>query len=282
MEPIDQTPNLRKAGQSPITTTMGSRLDADAPTKARYSPPKLRKIPHEELAPVWQNAFYSVKYIYINDVFAKYRAAFLEDALKGATFHKYRLLFDDLPRTLEKCDVVIVGGNDLQRLAGFIKVNLPLVQHVPVIAITGDLGPKSRSKLMNLGYDDVMNLKGLSAEEMAAKIAAIFNRYKMVEEKSDNLRIYRSSLNEICEVDRLTRSERLTIEALFDAKGNICRYGWLRAHISRDYDSISLMHVRVIIHSLREKMKEGYTIENIRGIGYRLSFIREKTIDQYE
>lgn len=275
MEPADQTPNPRNAGRSPITTPTEKRLGDDAPAKAEYSSPKLRKIPHAELLPIRQNALYTVKYLYINDVFAKYRETFIEEALEGATFHKYRLLFDDLPRTSEKCDVVIVGGNDLQRLASFIKVNLPLVERVPTIAVTGNLSPRSRAKLMNLGYDDVMNLKGLAAEEMAARVAVIFNRLKMAEEKTENLQKYTSSINEICEVDRLSRSQRLVIEALFDAKDNLCRYGQLRAHISKGYESLSLMHLRVVIHDIRENMKPGYTIENIRGIGYRLVFNKQ-------
>ena len=270
--PMDETPPPRKVGHSSTTRATGVRPRDSRPLKNPYAAPRLRAIPHEELPSSLQNLFYTVKYVYINDVFAKYRETFIEEALKGATFHKYRLLFDTFPCTFEKCDVIIVGGNDLERLAAFMRVNRPLVQRTPTIAVAGTLNPRNRAELIKLGYDDVVNLKGLHATEFAARVAAIFNRYRLTEEKTQRLTKYIGSLSDICEISKLTRSQRLVLEALFDARDYFCRYGHLRTIIARNYNTPSLMHLRVIIHGIKAHMKPGHAIENVRGLGYRITF----------
>jgi len=131
---------------------------------------------------------------------------------------------------------------------------------------------KIRAELIKLGYDDVVNLKGLHATEFAARVAAIFNRYRLTEEKTQRLTKYIGSLSDICEISKLTRSQRLVLEALFDARDYFCRYGHLRTIIARNYNTPSLMHLRVIIHGIKAHMKPGHAIENVRGLGYRITF----------
>lgn len=217
-----------------------------------------------------RNSFLSIKYLYLNDVFASHRERLVEEALDGATFKKYRLLFDTLPCTFDKLDVVIVGGNDPDRLASFIRVNRPLLNRTPTIAIAGTLSPKKRAELLRLGFDDVMNLKGLATAELAARVIGIFNRYTITDQKVQKLHNYNQSLSEICELDRLTKAQRVVLENLYDASGNFCRYGQLRMLISRNQTSASQTHLRVLIHGIRSVLKPGFVIENVRGLGYRL------------
>lgn len=270
MKPKDDRTNVHKRFRTSFGRTSEPEIRDGSTIKLPYVAPKLQIIPNNELPLAIQNTFYSVKYLYINDVFAKYREAFIEESLRGATIHKYRLLFDTLPRTFERQDVVIVGGNDPDRLASFIKVNRPLVHRVPTIAVAATLSPKARADLLKLGYDDVTNLKGITTQELAARVSSIFNRHKITEEKFAILQNYSSVLGEICEINKLSSTQRLVIEALLQSKNKFCRYGQLRSLISRNLNSPSLMHLRVIVHGIRASMKPGYRIENVRGIGYRL------------
>lgn len=244
--------------------------------KLAYAKPKLRIIPPEELAPQALNVFYSIKYLYINDTLAKFRESFVYKALNGAKFKKYRLLFDTIPRTFEDLDVVIVGANDPDRLASFIRINHPLLHRTPTVVLSNTLNPKKRAELMMLGFDDVVNIKGTTTDEFAAKIAAIFNRHKLARANEMATQNFLKQLGEICEYEKLPLAERSIVEALLNSNNRMCTYDSLRQILSRSHQESSMNHLRVAIYNIRPFMRPGCLIENVRGIGYKLRVNRSR------
>lgn len=216
-------------------------------------------------------ATFDVKYIYINDVYAAYRLNFILEALKGSRINKFRMIFDSLPRTHESPDVVIVGGNDPDRLASFIKVNLPILRAVPKVALASSLNPKKRANLLDLGFDDVLNVPNITHDEFYARIKSLSGRYAEYAAEQARIAEYNKELETICFAERLTRTQRKILCVLWDAQGKTCRYLMLQNCLTDNYEPASLDYLRVAISMIRLCLKPGVKIENVKGQGYRLN-----------
>lgn len=245
--------------------------DNSGKAKLPYSKPVLRHIPPDTISTRDRLTFCTIKYMYVNDAFAKFRDNFVHDAFDRSTVLKYRLLFDSLPRTFERADIVVVGGNDFDRLASFIRVNQPILHHVPVIALGQTLAPRRRADLLNLGYDDVLNVKSCSPEEFGARAMSIYERYRITEAKYYNDGIVDPVIRKACNYEKLTFSQKKILRALIESPGKFCTYDKLSKIASRDYLDLSPVHLRVLIHSIRQHLSPGYEISSVYGEGYRLT-----------
>lgn len=245
-------------------------LDGRWGARTTYSKPVLRNLPPDTISAGDKLAFCTVKYLYLNDTFAKFRETFVNDAFERSTVVKYRLQFDSLPRTFERADIVVVGGNDFDRLASFIRVNQPILRHVPAIALGQTLAPRRRADLLNLGYDDVLNIKSCSPEEFGARAFSIFERYRITEAKYYNEGIVDPVIRKVCDYENLTFAQKKIVRAFIESPGKFCTYDKLSRVASRDYADLSPGHVRVLIHSIRQHLAPGYEISSVYGEGYRL------------
>lgn len=246
------------AGPSPVT-----------PRKT-YARPRLTQLAADEMPLALRLAPYSVKYIYISDPQAEERDAAILEAFSMSPVQKYRLMFDTLPRPFERADIVIVGGNDASRLGSFMKVNVPLLRHIPTIALAYNMLPKRRADLLNLGYDDVVNLKGAGIEELQARVLAITERYRITQLKSSNEEEFFQTASQYCDLEGLFMSQKRILRALIEAPGRFCTHTALAKVASREHSDMSGAHLRVLIHKIRPKLKPGYSINSVHGEGYRL------------
>lgn len=270
MEQTGKNSKLSKKARTALSAQTGSIPYKQPSPKKVYEKPRLREISPEEITPEFQDRFLSIKYLFINDVTAKHRESFIEEAFDGATFYKHRLIFAALPCTFEPCEVIIVGGNDHDRLASFIRVNRPLVHNTPTIAIGSTLGPKTRAELLMLGYDDVVNIKALSPPELRARTWAIHRRRAFTKQQFKQANERQESLKQICNIEKLTKSQVTLLEALFSSRNKLCRYSKLKNLVSTDHNEFSINHLRVLIHGIRPHLESDYSIENERSLGYVL------------
>lgn len=241
-----------------------------APAKLAYTGPRLRLLSRDDLDGMIPTPIFTVKYLYTNDVSSCEREAFVEKALPGATIAKYRLIYDILPRTDEPASIVIVSGNDNNRLASFMKNNLPILRRVPTLAFGSSLSPRRRAELLRLGYDDVLNMDSLTGPEFAAKVAAIYNRHRLTRQVEQELSEFQQEIRKICNYDELSGAQRRIIEVLVRARGSVCSYGALQNALAGEYYEASLSNLRVVIHNVKRHLRSGTQIENIRSEGYRL------------
>lgn len=241
-----------------------------APARLPYARPTLRILSMDELNSISPTHFLSVKYLFTNDARSLERESFVEEHLPGATFAKYRLISDILPRTDQHMDVVIVSGNDSNRLASFMKVNLPILRRIPVLAVGSTLSPRRRAELLRLGYDDVVNVGTLSGGEFAARVIANCRRHRMTRQIERDLSEFHQTINRVCAYDELSGAQRRVIEVLVRAKGAVCSYGVLRNTLAGDYYDASLSNLRVVIHNIKRHLRGPARIENVRSEGYKL------------
>ncbi len=248
--------------------SLGPPLTASA--RLPYARPTLRILSMDELNAISPTHFLSVKYLFTSDVNSLERESFVEEHLPGATFAKYRLISDILPRTDQHMDVVIVSGNDSNRLASFMKVNLPILRRTPVLAVGSTLSPRRRAELLRLGYDDVVNVGNLSGDEFAARVIAICRRHRMTRQIERDLSEFHQTINRVCAYDAPSGAQRRVIEVLVRAKGGVCSYGVLRNTLAGDYYDASLSNLRVVIHNIKRHLRGEARIENVRSEGYKL------------
>lgn len=250
--------------------TFGGKSGMTSEKKLPYVAPALTSLSLNQLDNSLIELNFFVKYIYTSDSSFAERDDFVSRSLVGARIVKYRLTTDIYPRTDERVDVVIVGGNDGKRLASFIKANLPLLKKIPIIALGNSLSPLRRADLLRLGYDDAINIGSTSPLEFRVKIAAIFRRHQITRTTEKNAAQFREAIAEICLYDELSGAQRRIIELLFQARGKICSYKALTNALSGDYYESSISNLRVVIHNIKPLLRPGVSIENVRGEGYRL------------
>ncbi len=239
-------------------------------SKKSYAKPSLRILNPESICPSERLAFCHIKYLYINDTFARFRDKFVDQAFPDCEINRYRILFDDLPRTYERADIVVVGGNDPDRLAAFIKVNEPLLRNVPKLALSQNIAPRRRADLLNVGYDDVLNMRSCGAEEFGARALSIFERYRLASARHEIDLFAGAGINKVCDYEKLTFSQRRIVKALISAPGRYCSYDKLARLASRDHIDLTPNHLRVLIHQIRPKLSPDYEIAAVYGEGYRL------------
>lgn len=247
-----------------------SRFDEPEKLKALYKKPTVRSIDPDEISDSTKIRFYTVKYIFINDTTANRREAFIEKSFKGATINKYRLLFDTLPRTFEKMDILVISGNDVDRLSTFFKVNEPLFTYTPRIVLGNALTPHKRANLLNLGYDDVLNTKTCTPFEFRARALAIHQRCQLTKQSVDE-DMMKDIISKSCNFSKMTNAQKRIIYSLIQAPGHFCNYNQLLSAASRSYHCVSNEHLRVLISEIRSNLKLGYTINTVYGEGYRLT-----------
>lgn len=226
-----------------------------------------------ELDGVGEKAPIKIKYLYVCDNKSVEREAILRDSFPSAEILIHRIISNIYPCTDDRPGAVVVGGNDAQRLASFIKVNKLVLQEYPTVALGLALSPAERAKLLRLGYDDVLNLQNLDVSEFSVRIVALCRRYRITEENMNELIKFDEALLRSCYPDRLSSSQRRVMDVLVRANGKVCTFGTLTSSLAGDYhEASSTKHLRVVIHYLRRHLKAGGSIESVRGVGYRLIY----------
>lgn len=180
------------------------------------------------------------------------------------------MAFDILPRTFEKMDLLILSGNDVDRLHSFLKINQPLLIQTPKIVLSNALAPSKRAELLKLGYDDVVNMKNSTPADFCARALSCLRRYQITKNSSGD-ELFINSISNVCNFSKLTSSQRRVIHALIESLGNFSSYGHLCSVASKTNVRVSNEHLRVLIHEIRPALKSGYTINSVYGEGYRLS-----------
>lgn len=213
----------------------------------------------------------SIKYLYVCDSKSVEREYLLRDSFPNAEIFSHRIISSIYPRTEDRPDAVVVGGNDERRLASFIKANRVVLQEYPTLALGLSLTPAERAKLLRLGYDDVLNLQNLDKSEFQVRIAALRRRYRITQENMNELVKFDEALLSSCHPERLSSSQRRVMDVLVRANGKVCTFSTLTSSLAGDYhEASSTRHLRVVIHYLKRHLKAGVSIESVRGVGYRL------------
>ena len=167
-------------------------------------------------------------------------------------------------------DVLFVGANDALRVAKFVRSNAPLLANRASFALIDQADPQRRARVLNAGFDDVFDLARTAPEEAIIRVAAVWRRYKMVEELKRAEFEKSAAVREIADGSELGRREILLLETLHEKLGRPVSYYSLMKICSNDYEVITFDHLKVLISNLRKKLNRSYKISAITGQGYIL------------
>ena len=214
---------------------------------------------------------YRVRYLSTNDQFRCSRDLFLRslfDRLLTKTFSDDETHF--LSRATDDYDILVVGGNDPTRMGRFLRANRPLLNTVVKIAIMQNSTPPRRARLLNYGFDDVLDSAKMSTNEARARMISISGHYELFRNALNSFHEKKTLVAHICNPSDLTTREFDVLFILSRSAGAAVS----TRHLCREIDPVDhgkfKRSVQVIISNIRRKIRPQFRIEaNYQG-GYRL------------
>lgn len=168
-----------------------------------------------------------------------------------------------------RCLEFLVGAR-LSSLVQSIEEGRPF-RVCSIIVVGPHFTPADKAALLMAGADDVIDLD-TGQEELVARIGAIGRRYASCHDCAALGRRRGAeppTPDNIVAREGLTQRERSIVNNLIDAGGNIVRYASFGDADEATCNSPRHLHYHVT--SIRKKMGRACTIENIRGVGYRMA-----------
>jgi hypothetical protein len=218
---------------------------------------------------------FTIKYLNVtvissNDAHRYSRNQFISEVFNAKKINNFDMSLETIPKSYNPLDVLIVSSSDTERVARFMKMNLPLCRTIPKLSVSERLHPRKRAKLLNAGLDDVFETTNLHPKEAELRFIAIYNRYKSLSRNSELRSIFFKLLSEICDYEILSPPQMRILLKIISNKGRPCSTYSLQNAASMKSEPISLEHLRVLIHYIRSTLHDYYDIENVYGRGYYL------------
>ena len=169
-------------------------------------------------------------------------------------------------------DALVVGGNDVRRMARIVRGGDAILNRRVKIALVGGGNAQRRAQLITAGFDDVFDAEKMHPAEAVARIGAIWRRYQMRFAQERAADQQETQLARICNPHVLTRRERRLLLLLLGARDHFASYGSLRREISEYHEEISVEYLKVIVCLVRRKLAAGVRIVSVPLKGYQLEY----------
>ena len=175
-----------------------------------------------------------------------------------------------LSTAMRDYDILVVGANDVQRIAKFVRANARAISGRVKFVVMDQTDPQRRARVLNAGFDDVFDLSRMLPEEALMRVASVCGRYKSVGERAKIFAEKQAVIKTITGSDHLARSELVLLQALCEDIGQPVSYLALANICSSDYRRMSENHLKVLISKLRRKIMKPYNIKSVLGMGYKI------------
>ena len=212
------------------------------------------------------------RYVSLGDKFSSERRRWLKSALEN--FHESNYREDDtysFSLSWANYNLLIIGGVDVVRIKKIFRNNEMIIMGKAKICLLSNSTPHDRAELLELGFDDVIDIARSESEEGVARISGIFRRYNLAYEHNRIERIRSELISKITCESNLNRRYKLAIITLIEARKFPVPYSRLCNLLSLDHDPMSVGALKVLICSIRKKLSPGVEINSISGFGYYLS-----------
>jgi DNA-binding response OmpR family regulator len=169
-------------------------------------------------------------------------------------------------------DLLIIAGNDPKRVKRLLRCYAPAIAWKPKVALVRSSNPRERASLLRSGFDDVFEPR-MPIPEAQARMRALVNRYDMA--------LMRRASLELASVPQSgaaadahfaiapTARERALFDLLLSAQGSAVPSRILAAAQGTE-GALKPSSVKVVVSSLRRKLRDGYEISSDRQKGYAL------------
>jgi DNA-binding response OmpR family regulator len=232
-------------------------------------------VENENLPKVYSAA----RFLNANDSETSQRAVYLSKIFSNIVTRPF---FDEETYTVSRAwgdyEILLIGGNDPLRMGRYLRANRFLLNPVAKIAVMHGSTPPRRARLLNAGFDDVIDSAKMAPTEAIARITAILQCYSAHRQKQHN-RIERdASIATYCNPMDLTPREQALLWALAHKAGQSISVSQVAKLIDAN-DPVKLKRsIKVSISNLRRKLLGGYTIESDYQGGYGLYHRADQTM----
>lgn len=206
-----------------------------------------------------QDSYFDERELYLNKVFAKFaKRVFSEDE----TFA--------LSRAQADYEILVIGGSDPIRLGRFLRTNRAILNTTAKVALINGSTPQRRARLLNSGFDEVIDPAKTPPLECKARIMAVMNRCAAAREAERSAKNSINAIAHICKPGDLTPREFDLIYALGRHEGRSLSITTLTRLVDPRDPITFKRSIKVNISNLRKKLHEPYRIEADYMNGYRL------------
>lgn len=236
-----------------------------------YAAPRVWPIGDENFRPLDHLRFIDVYCVAIGDAERDKRDGWLVESFEGKVPLEIVTFKDEgFPVIPGPHAMLVVSGNDSRRMAGYIRLNLPLYRRIPRVCLMNRSSASKRALLIRAGFDDVIDISRISPAEALGRMAAICRRYdwmraaQAADESSDEI------LRDLCFIERLAPMQRKLIEALAASRNRAVSYEVLGVALAGRGEAVRRENLKVLVSKLRKHLHPGVTIVSLPGRGYKL------------
>lgn len=167
-------------------------------------------------------------------------------------------------------DVLVLHGRDVSQLGGVVRECRATLSAKPIVVVTDCANSDVRAAIYRAGADAVFDAD-VGPAVAAAHVRAIFRRVV------GEVRSVQGGDGGVASISRsvewrLTRSERLIVDALLISGGAVSEYSYLLKFLGHNLSENSLRNLHVIISSIRRKFGNSVCIKNVQRRGYIFNF----------
>jgi len=214
---------------------------------------------------------YNVRYLSSNDSFNIDRSEFLEKIFVEIPTRPFS---DDesyfLSRSQGDYEILLIGGIDPLRMSRFLRANKPILNRVAKIAVVRNSSPPRRARLLNCGFDEVIDTVKTPLPEARARIIAVMNRNLSIRAVERSVQEEIDAMAHICTPANLTPREFDLMRILSRNLGQTISVNAMCREIDPRDPASFKRSLKVNISNLRKKLRPGYRIEADFQNSYRL------------
>ena len=200
----------------------------------------------------------------------------LRQAWLGQTFRPHRPLdFAEPPEillssALSDFDVVVIGGDDIDRLCTFMSEYYPMMFGRAKICICTRSSAEQRTRLILTGFDEVAAAEDMPPLEFVARIYAIWGRYRDNTISGAEAMDSETMIHLVAQATKLAPKNRAVLRKLLQSSGHEASYAALCAAAGTASAPIGLQNLKVLISRIRKLLRPGFHVVHFEGSGYGL------------
>ena len=213
----------------------------------------------------------SVRYISTNDQDKPNRDKYIHsifDTVSQRTFADDETFL--LSRASADYDVLLIGGSDPVRMGRFIRANRALLNGIALIAVVTGSTPARRARLLNVGFDDVLDIVRTPESEARARINAIVNNYASARHAHSTAEQMASALEPICNPNNLAPREFALLWIMAENQGKAIPVAQMARQLDHHDPAQFRRSIKVTMSNLRRKLLPDWSIRSDLHGGYGL------------
>lgn len=176
-------------------------------------------------------------------------------------------------------DVFIFGGKNVAHAAAFIKRESVILKNKIKIYICRETDSRHRAKLIDAGFDDVMEANRTHPLEFISRLYAIWRRYGQVRMLAEETNAREHLLLSVSDFHKLTIRQRHVLLYLLDAPDMTSTYDSLRIVAAGAGREVSMESLKVTISTIRKFLRGEWKIVSDRISTYRLTTGSQALLD---